>query len=879
MDPNSWIHDFEAGSPDESETLCGEIGPKGHSLTQMTALGVPVPPGFVLTTEACAAFHETEGAWPEAFHEALRAALARMEETTGQTLGAAANPLLIAVRSGLGLSMPGMRTTVLNLGLNDEGVEAWAEASGDPRFVYDTYRRAIEMYGDVVLGIHRSRFLQVNQAYMEEGKDLDAAVLKEICAALLEVISDQGRALPQDPLEQVLQAAEALFRSHNSHRARYFRKARGIPDGEGMSLLVQAMVFGNRLEKSGAGVVFSRNPNDGEPGLFGEWFPNSQGGDLEAGGAAGSSTQEAGERGIQNLQTMMPKAYEELSRIQGILEAHHRDMQLIEFTIDSDRLYILQSRSGERTAQAAVKIVVDMVQDGMLGKAEGLGRVDPKSLEMLMRPLIHPDAKRKVIASGLGASPGAAYGRVVFEASECQAYMDRDEPTILVRRDTSPEDIQGIMVAQGVLAARGGQTSHAAVVARGMGRPCVVGCTEIYVDYTRALFYAGDTVVQKGDWITIDGTTGEVLEGQVEMLTASTESVELQHLLGWADEVARLGVRANVDTGSDAVRARALGVVGIGLCRTEHMFFEQDALRAIRKLILADDPRARQRAVHEIVPAQRAVFMDMFRAMDGLPVTIRLLDPPLQDFLPQREADLLEVANDLGVNAERLYERLEQLKETNPMLGHRGVRLGVTSPEIYQAQVRAILEAACECVREGISVRPEIMVPLVGLTAELQQVRERVEQTAQAVLTEYEQTVDYAIGTMIEVPRAALIADRLALHADFFSFGTNDLTQLMYGWSRDDAGKFLVHYQQEGLLAESPLTCLDEDGVGEIMKVAVERGREANPRLLLGVCGEHGGDPVAIGFFHRLGLDYVSCSPYRVPVARLAAAHAALGLL
>nr|MBX2800144.1 pyruvate, phosphate dikinase [Myxococcales bacterium] len=573
-----------------------------------------------------------------------------------------------------------------------------------------------------------------------------------------------------------------------------------------------------------------------------------------------------------------PEVYAALLELQAGLEAHYRDMQDIEFTVESGTLYVLQTRTGKRTAQAAVQIVVDMVEEGVIDRRTALGRVDPRQLEYVLRPVISPDAKRKVIAKGLDASPGAACGQVVFEPADCQELFDRDIPTVLVRLETSPEDIQGMTVAAGVLTARGGQTSHAAVVARGMGKPCVVGCTDIQVDYARQLFYAGDSVVRKGDWITIDGGTGEVMEGKVEMLAPQTDSGSMATLLEWADAEARLAVRANADTGTDAKRARQLGAVGIGLCRTEHMFFQPTALRAIRQMILADDPRSRQRALHDILPLQRDMFRELFEQMDGLPVTIRLLDPPLHEFLPEREADVAEVAVDLGVRPEALRARLQQLHEANPMLGHRGVRVGITTPEGYQTQVRAIFEAACELEKNGITVLPEVMIPLVGMAEELVRMRALVVETAEQVIAEYGSGPSYLVGTMIELPRAALTADQVAEHADFFSFGTNDLTQLTYGLSRDDMGKFFPDYQREGILPESPLAVFDVEGVGPLVQIAVEKGRSTKPRLKLGICGEHGGEPVGVTFSHDVGLDYVSCSPYRVPVARLAAAHAALGL-
>jgi pyruvate,orthophosphate dikinase len=575
----------------------------------------------------------------------------------------------------------------------------------------------------------------------------------------------------------------------------------------------------------------------------------------------------------------MPEVYSELYRIQAILEAHFRDMQDIEFTVEGGTLYLLQTRKGKRTPAAAVQIAVDMVSEGVIDIDEAIGRIDPASLELVLRPILDPDAKRKTIAKGLDASPGAASGRVVFHSEEAQEAADRGEDVILVRMETSPEDIQGMTVAKGILTSRGGQTSHAAVVARGMGRPCVVGCGDIAVDYGRALFYAGDTVVRRGDWITIDGGTGEVMEGQVPTLAPPTDSGAMAVLLGWADERARLHVRANADNGTDASRARSLGAVGIGLCRTEHMFFQPEALRAMRQMILAKDERTRQRALHQILPIQREAFKEVFEAMDGLPVTIRLLDPPLHEFLPVRAEDIDAVAQDLGVRTDVLAERLRELHEVNPMMGHRGCRIGVTTPEIYQTQVRAIFEAACTLTEAGVTVIPEVMIPLVAMPEELANCRESAISMAEQVMAEQGITIDYRIGTMIELPRAALLAAEIAKHADFFSFGTNDLTQMTYGFSRDDMGKFLTGYLAAGILEDSPLSRFDIEGVGQLVEMGTKRGRTTNPRLKVGICGEHGGDPVGVGFFHRVGLDYVSCSPFRVPVARLAAAHAALGLL
>jgi pyruvate,orthophosphate dikinase len=606
---------------------------------------------------------------------------------------------------------------------------------------------------------------------------------------------------------------------------------------------------------------------------------NAQGEDVVAGIRTPLPINANSDRAGETLMEAMPEAYQALEDVQVRLEKHFGDMQDIEFTIEREKLYLLQTRTGKRTAQAAVQIVVDMVGEGLIDVEEGLKRVEPSQLELVLRPVISPDAKRRVIAKGLDASPGAACGRVVFHSHDCQEFYERDEPTILVRNETSPEDIQGMTVAAGVLTARGGQTSHAAVVARGMGTPCVVGCSEIQVDYSRDVFYAGDTVVRKGDWVTLDGGTGEVMEGQVEMLAPQSDGGSMATLLEWADERARLTVRTNADNGLDATRARELGARGIGLCRTEHMFFQPDALRAIRRMILADDPHSRQLALNDILPMQRSMFKEIFLAMEGLPVTIRLLDPPLHEFLPAREEDISAVAEDLGVRLEALQARLEQLEESNPMLGHRGVRLGVTNPEVYRTQVRAIMEAACELTKEGHQVIPEIMIPLVALPEELSRCRDEVVTVAEAVISEHGQGPEYAIGTMIELPRAALLADKVAQSADFFSFGTNDLTQMTYGLSRDDMGKFFPAYQREGLMPFSPLAQFDIEGVGQLVEMGTKRGRSTKARLKVGICGEHGGDPKGVGFFHKIGLDYVSCSPYRVPVARLAAAHAALGLL
>jgi len=877
-----FVYRFGGEKAEGDVSMKSLLGGKGAGLAEMSNLGLPVPPGFTITTPACVHFFTNEEQWPDTLWSDSLEGLKHIEAITGKVFGDPENPLLVSVRSGAPVSMPGMMDTVLNLGLNDITVEGLAARSGNARFAYDSYRRFITMFGDVVLGIHYTRFARVTDQ-VRQGKEeskLSVDELKILIKELKAVIEEGHGSFPEHPEDQLRLAISAVFRSFNTPRARYYRKSQDIPDDTGTAVNIQAMVFGNMGDTSATGVCFTRDPKNGEKLFFGEWLPNAQGEDVVAGThTPGPLTgDQKGAEGTP-LSEAMPTIFGELDVIQKTLEAHFKDMQDIEFTVEDNQLYLLQTRTGKRTPAAAVQIAVDMVNEGLITPDEALGRIDPASLEMVLRPMLDPDAKRKVIARGLDASPGAATGRVVFHSDEAQELAERGENVILVRMETSPEDIQGMTVSTGILTSRGGQTSHAAVVARGMGRPCVVGCSEIAVDYARALFYAGDTVVRRGDWITIDGGTGEIMEGKVPTIAPPTDSGAMAQLLGWADEKARLEVRANADNGSDAARARSLGAVGIGLCRTEHMFFQPDALRAMRQMILAKDDRTRLRALNEILPIQRESFCEIFRAMDGLPVTVRLLDPPLHEFLPDRAEDVNSVAQDLGVRTDVLTERLKELHEMNPMMGHRGCRIGVTAPEIYQTQVRAIFEAACQLTREGVTVIPEVMIPLVATDAELRICREYAVNIAEEVMTEQGTTIDYRVGTMIELPRAALLAKEIAKHADFFSFGTNDLTQMTYGFSRDDMGKFLTPYLGAGILSDSPLAKFDIEGVGQLVQMGTERGRHSNARLKVGVCGEHGGDPKGVGFFHRSGLDYVSCSPFRVPVARLAAAHAALGLL
>ncbi len=877
-----WVYAFGDGQADGDGTMKDILGGKGAGLAEMTRLGLPVPPGFTITTHACNHWMKNAESYPDGLWEEVRAALAQVEARSGKKFGDPANPLLFSVRSGAPASMPGMMDTVLNLGLNDVTVAGLAERTGKPHFAYDSYRRFITMFGDVVLGIHYTRFGRVvdEARGKREVAALSVDELKALVEKLKAVVAESSGAFPQDPQEQLRLSVEAVFRSFNSQRARFYRKTHGIPDDCGTAVNVQTMVFGNMGETSATGVAFTRNPKSGLHVFFGEWLPNAQGEDVVAGTHTPNPINHGD--GVQEgltLEAAMPAVYAELVELQAKLETHFRDMQDIEFTIEEGKLFLLQTRNGKRTPAAAVQIVVDLVHEGVITQDEALKRVKAADLEMVLRPVLDPDAKRKVIAKGLDASPGAASGKVVFHSEEAQELVEKGESVVLVRLETSPEDIQGMTVAKGILTSRGGQTSHAAVVARGMGKPCVVGCTDILVDYGRQLFYAGDTVVRRGDWITIDGGTGEVFEGEIPTLAPPTDSGAMGELLGWADARSRLQVRANADTGADAANARSLGAVGIGLCRTEHMFFEPTALRAMRQMILAEDEKSRQRALNLVLPIQRNDFVEIFRAMDGLPVTIRLLDPPLHEFLPNRPEEVAAVAKDLGVRSDVLTERLKQLHESNPMMGHRGCRIGITTPEIYNTQVRAIFEAAVAVTREGKVVMPEVMIPLVSMPVELERCRRQVEETAEQVLLENNVRIHYTVGTMIELPRACVLADKISKHADFFSFGTNDLTQMTYGFSRDDMGKFFTEYLQRGLLRESPLSVFDTEGVGEMVKMAAEKGRAAKPRLKLGVCGEHGGDPTGVAFFHKIGLDYVSCSPFRVPVARLAAAHAALGVL
>ena len=885
------VYHFGDGRSDGDGGMRELLGGKGAGLAEMSRLGIPVPPGFTITTEVCTAFYALERRYPAGLGDELRAALARIEQITDARFGDPDHPLLLSVRSGARVSMPGMMDTVLNLGLNDATVQGLAR-SGNPRFAYDSYRRFVAMYGEVVLGVERDEQTDENpfEALLEAKKrargvqldtELDADDLRELVEeyrARIERVSDAP--FPDDPWEQLWGAIEAVFDSWENPRAVVYRQMYGYPADWGTAVTVQAMVFGNLGDDCATGVVFTRDAATGERRLSGEYLVNAQGEDVVAGVRTPQPILDgAGGEGV-SLQQAMPQTYADLARSCATLESHFREMQDIEFTVQQGRLWILQTRSGKRSGRAMVKIAVDLVDEGVLDERAALLRQAPERLDELLHPVFDPAAPRDVIATGLAASPGAASGHVVFSAQEVAERADSGEPLILVRAETSPEDIQGMISARGVLTARGGMTSHAAVVARGMGTCCVAGCDALDIDYRAGRFTVrlpdrGEVVVNRGDVISIDGSSGEVMLGEVPTLAPELPE-EYERLMGWADGVRRLRVRANADTPEDAALAGSFGAEGIGLCRTEHMFFGADRILAMRQMIVAESEDGRRAALAQILPMQRGDFVGILRAMAGFPVTIRLLDPPLHEFLPARREDLEEVAAALGLPLDRVERRVESLHEINPMLGHRGVRLAVTFPEIYEVQTRAIIEAACELAAEDIAVSPEIMVPLVGLATELERLRAQIVATAELVMAERGTNVDYTVGTMIELPRACLVADQIAQHADFFSFGTNDLTQTTYGMSRDDSGRFLPAYLERRLLAHDPFVQLDREGVGGLIELALERGRGAKPELKIGICGEHGGDPSSVEFCHQAGFDYVSCSPYRVPIARLAAAQAAL---
>ena len=872
------VYLFSEGNAEMRELLGG----KGANLAEMTRIGLPVPPGFTISTDACREyFRRDQQLWDELRQEILTA-LHKLEEKMGKRFGDKENPLLVSVRSGAVFSMPGMMDTVLNLGLNDETVLGLAAAANNERFAYDCYRRFIQMFADVVLKVDHYLF----ENALEEKKrargvqydtELTAADLKELVAEYKQIVfKETKKSFPQEPVEQLILAVLAVFDSWNNQRAIVYRELHKIPHHLGTAVNVQAMVFGNLGDDSGTGVAFTRNPADGTKELYGEFLINAQGEDVVAGIRTPLD--------IAKMAEYMPDVYKQFTDVCELLEKHYRDVQDIEFTVERGKLYLLQTRAGKRTATAAVKIAVNMAEEGLITREEAIMRVETAQLDQLLHRRIDQETKPEPIAKGLPASPGAASGQIVFDADEAEKLAEEGVKVILVRPETTPDDIHGIVAAEGVLTSRGGMTSHAAVVARGMGKCSVTGCEALKIDLGAKTMTVGEQEFKAGDIISIDGSTGEVFAGKVAMIDPEL-SAEFETLLRWADEVRKLDVRANADNPDDAAKAREFGAAGIGLCRTEHMFMSQDRLPLVQEMILAKNEEERKRALEKLLPMQQSDFEGIFRAMDGLPVTIRLLDPPLHEFLPNLEDLLVEVTllKERGNDPELLREKQELLKqvrslhELNPMLGHRGCRLGVVTPSIYKMQVLAIFQAAAKLIAEGIKVIPEIMIPLVGLDEELRILRELVVETAEEVMAKTGQKFKYKVGTMIELPRACITADQIAAHADFFSFGTNDLTQTTFGYSRDDAeGKFLLHYLQEKILKENPFAVLDRDGVGELVKIASEKGRATKPEIKLGICGEHGGDPSSIEFCHIIGLNYVSCSPFRVPIARLAAAQAAI---
>jgi pyruvate, orthophosphate dikinase len=882
-----WVYTFGDGKAEGASDMRNLLGGKGANLAEMASLGLPVPPGFTITTEVCTYFYAHEGKYPGDLKSQVDKALDFVAGLTGKAFGDPQDPLLVSVRSGARASMPGMMDTVLNLGLNDKTVEALAAQSNDARFAYDSYRRFITMYSDVVLGVEHHHFEEILDEHKERkgyvlDTDLDAADWQKIISRYkAKVKTETGKDFPQEPQDQLWGAIGAVFGSWMNARANTYRRLHNIPESWGTAVNVQAMVFGNMGETSATGVAFTRNPSTGENQLYGEFLINAQGEDVVAGIRTPQEITEAAriaaESDKPSMERAMPDAFAELTRIYGVLERHYRDMQDLEFTVEKGKLWMLQTRSGKRTAKAALKIAVELASEGLISQDEAITRIDPASLDQLLHPTIDPNAERKILATGLPASPGAACGEIVFSSDEAEALKTQGRSVILVRVETSPEDIHGMHAAEGILTTRGGMTSHAAVVARGMGKPCVSGAGSLKVDYASATVSVGAATLKKGDVITIDGSSGQVLQGRVAMLEPQL-SGEFSTLMGWADAKRKLNVRANADTPNDARVAIKFGAEGIGLCRTEHMFFEGDRIVAVREMILADDEKGRRAALAKLLPMQREDFTGLFEIMSGLPVTIRLLDPPLHEFLPHGEQEIADVAKSMGADARKLADRARQLHEFNPMLGFRGCRIAIAYPEVAEMQARAIFEAAVAAGKKtGKPVVPEVMIPLIATVAEFDIVKARIDAMAEAVAKESGTRVDYQVGTMIELPRACLMAAEIARTAEFFSFGTNDLTQTTYGISRDDAASFLGTYTAKGIYPVDPFVSIDRDGVGELVKVGVERGRKTRPDIKLGICGEHGGDPASVTFCHAVGLDYVSCSPFRVPIARLAAAQAALG--
>ena len=883
---SKWVYGFGDGKAEGDSSMRNLLGGKGANLAEMSKLGLPVPPGFSITTEVCTHCYDNENQYPDALKDQVDDALREIEIIVGAKFGDVSDPLLVSVRSGARVSMPGMMDTVLNLGLNDETVEGLITKSNDPRFAYDSYRRFIQMYGDVVLGIDHYNFEEILELKKEEaGAVLDTELtpddLKDLIgdykAKVEEVL---GELFPQDPEEQLWGAIGAVFSSWMVPRAITYRKINDISESWGTAVNVQAMVYGNMGEDCATGVAFTRDPSTGENTFYGEYLVNAQGEDVVAGIRTPQHLtiygKDANKSKLPAMEEVMPEVFSQLAEVRGTLESHYADMQDVEFTVQQGKLYMLQTRSGKRTAAAAIKIAVDMVDEGLIDKKTAISRIEPSLLDQLLHPTLDPDAEKKIIARGLPASPGAASGRIVFDADEAESQAHQGENVILVRTETSPEDIHGMHAAQGILTTRGGMTSHAAVVARGMGRPCVAGAGELRVDYKNKVLSVRDVLVKEGEEITLDGATGEVMLDRVPTIKPEL-SGEFRKLMEWADDIRELRVRTNAETPIDCEIAREFGAEGIGLCRTEHMFFDSERIIAVREMIVSADEDARRAALAKLLPMQRADFVEIFRIMKGLPVTIRLLDPPLHEFLPKSEEEFVEVAEAAGVDVEQVRHRAIELEESNPMLGHRGCRLGITYPEISEMQACAIFEAALEVKAEcGEAVDLEIMVPLVATGRELEILKAVIDGVADTITKEKGERPAYMVGTMIELPRAALMAGEIANHAQFFSFGTNDLTQTAFGLSRDDAGSFSQAYEENGIFAVDPFVSLDQVGVGELVKIAAERGRKTRLDLKLGICGEHGGDPASIGFCASVGLNYVSCSPFRVPIARLAAAQAVI---
>ena len=880
-----WVYSFGDGKAEGSAEMRNLLGGKGANLAEMSALGIPVPPGFTIPTDVCVYYYDQEKTYPDELKAQVEAAMIEMETALGNGFGSVENPLLVSVRSGARASMPGMMDTVLNLGLNNETVDGLAARSGDARFAYDSYRRFIQMYGDVVLGVDHHHFEDILEDHKDDkgyslDTDLTADDWKSVVALyLVAVETETGNPFPQDPHEQLWGAIGAVFGSWMNTRANTYRRLHNIPASWGTAVNIQAMVFGNMGDNCATGVCFTRNPSTGENAFYGEFLVNAQGEDVVAGIRTPQpltmAEKEATGSHLDSMEEVMVDIYGDLVAVRERLEAHYKDMQDMEFTVQQGKLWMLQTRSGKRTAKAALKIACDMVDENVLDTKQAIMLLDPAQLDQLLHPTLDPDADRTLIGRGLPSSPGAASGRIVFDADEAEIWVARGEQVILVRTETSPEDISGMHVSEGILTTRGGMTSHAAVVARGMGKPCVSGAGELRVDYSAKTLLAMGRTLSEGDVLTLDGSTGSVYLGEVA--TQQPEmSGDFGRLMEWVDEVRTMGVRANAETPTDAETARKFGAEGIGLSRTEHMFFDPERIVHMRQMILATDEAARRAALDNLLPYQREDFTALFRIMEGLPVTIRLLDPPLNEFLPHTEEELLEVAEAAGTDLKTLELRKLELDEANPMLGHRGCRLGITYPEIYEMQARAIFQAAAILVKEGKTVVPEIMIPLIIDKPELDFLKAVVDQVADEVRAAEGVELDYLVGTMIELPRACLKADVIAETAEFFSFGTNDLTQTTYGFSRDDAAPFLDVYHNKGILADDPFMTIDRDGVGELVKIGVERGRKVRPDLKLGICGEHGGDPASVHFCQEMGLTYVSCSPFRVPIARLAAAQAAL---